>query len=132
MFRTSSKLQRAQRVHVACRIRIHSSEPATARVDTSTAMIIIILNNTTVLYVWKRRLVVCTSKRVCCMTIKVCDHVDLVYGYISILFTRPKGKRTTCDSREVEGDPSVQLYSGSVLVAHIDGTFSQRSCDAQY
>ena len=37
----------------------------------------------------------------------------------------------TCDSRQGEGDPSVQLYSGSVLVAHIDDTFSQRSCDVQ-
>ena len=27
---------------------------------------------------------------------------------------------------------TVQLYSGSVLVAHIDGTFSQRSFDVQY
>ena len=78
MFRTSSKLQRAKRVHVACRIRIHANEPTTARADTPTAMIIIILNNTTVLYVWKRRLEVCTSKTVCCTTVKVCDHVDLV------------------------------------------------------
>ena len=48
-----SKLQRAQRVHVACRIRIHANEPATAWADTPTAIIIIIilLNNTTVLYV---------------------------------------------------------------------------------
>ena len=30
MLRTSSKLQRAQRVHRACRIRIHANEPATA------------------------------------------------------------------------------------------------------
>ena len=30
MLRTSSKLQRAQRVHLACRIRIHANEPATA------------------------------------------------------------------------------------------------------
>ena len=78
MFRTSSELQRAQRVHVACRIRIHANEPSTVRTDTPTAMIIIILNNTTVLYVWKRRLEVCTSKTVCCTTVKVCDHVDLV------------------------------------------------------
>ena len=40
-----------------------------------------------------------------------------------MLFTRSQGKRTTCDCRQGEGDPSVQLYSGSVLVAHIDGTF---------
>ena len=78
MFRTSSKLQRAQRVHVAYRIRIHANEPATARADTPTAMIRIILNNTTVLYVWKRCLEVCTSKTVCCTTVKVCDFVDLV------------------------------------------------------
>ena len=45
--------QRAQRVHVACRIRIHANEAATAWADTPTAIIIIIiiLNNTTVLYV---------------------------------------------------------------------------------
>ena len=33
MLRTSSKLQRAQRVHLACRIRIHANEPATEWVD---------------------------------------------------------------------------------------------------
>ena len=33
MLRTSSKLQRAQRVHRECRIRIHANEPATARAD---------------------------------------------------------------------------------------------------
>ena len=51
MFRTSSKLQRAQRVHVLCRIRINANEPATAWADMPTAIIIIIMNNTTVLYV---------------------------------------------------------------------------------
>ena len=34
MIRTSSKLQRAQRVHRACRICIHANEPATAWADT--------------------------------------------------------------------------------------------------
>ena len=33
MLRTYSKLQRAQRVHRACRIRIHANEPATAWAD---------------------------------------------------------------------------------------------------
>ena len=33
MLRTSSKLQRAQRVHRACRIRIHANEPETAWAD---------------------------------------------------------------------------------------------------
>ena len=102
MLRSASKLQRAQREHVACRIRIHANQPATAWADTPTAIIIIII-------------ILSNTK-----------------GYISILFTRPRGKRTTCDCRLGEGDPSVQLYSGSVLVAHVDGTFSQRSCDAQY
>ena len=49
-----------------------------------------------------------------------------------MLFTRSQGKRTTCDCRQGEGNPSVQLYSGSVLVSHIDATFSHRSCDEQY
>ena len=30
MLRISSKLQRAQRMHQACRIRIHANEPVTA------------------------------------------------------------------------------------------------------
>ena len=33
MLRTSSKLQRAQREHRACRIRIHAHKPATAWED---------------------------------------------------------------------------------------------------
>ena len=33
MLRTPSKLQRAQRVNRACRIRIHANEPATAWAD---------------------------------------------------------------------------------------------------
>ena len=33
MLSTSSKLQRAQRLHRACRIRIHANEPATAWAD---------------------------------------------------------------------------------------------------
>ena len=49
-----------------------------------------------------------------------------------MFLTRSQGKRTTCDCQQGEGDPSVQLYSGSVLVANIDGTFSQRSFDEQY
>ena len=33
MLRTSSKLQRAQHVHRACRVFIHANEPATALAD---------------------------------------------------------------------------------------------------
>ena len=43
--------QRAQLLHVACRIRIHANEPLTVLADMPTAIIIIILNNTIVLYV---------------------------------------------------------------------------------
>ena len=48
MLRTSSKLQRAQRVHRECRIRIHANEPATAWAD---PLQINLVYNTTVLQV---------------------------------------------------------------------------------
>ena len=65
-------------------------------------------------------------------SVKLCERVDFVQWYIAIFSSRPKGKRTTRDCREGEGDPSVQLCSGSVLIAPIGGTFARRSCDAQY
>ena len=65
-------------------------------------------------------------------TVKLCESVDLVYWNIAIFSSRPQGKRTTRDCRKGEGDTSVQLYSGSVLIAPIGGTFAWRSCDAQY
>ena len=52
MFRTSSKLQRAQGVHRECRICIHANEPATAWTDTPR---LIKLYNTTVLQ-WTLRI----------------------------------------------------------------------------
>ena len=65
-------------------------------------------------------------------TVKLCERVDLVYWDIAIFSSRPHGKRTTRDCRKGEGDPSVQLYSGSVLISPIGGTFARRSYDAQY
>ena len=65
-------------------------------------------------------------------TVKLCERVDFVLWYIAIISSRPQGKRTTRDCRKGVGDPSVQLYSGSVLIAPFGGTFAQRSCDAQY
>ena len=47
-------------------------------------------------------------------TVKLCERVNLVKLYIAMLFSHPHGKRTTRDCRKGEGDPSVQLYSGSV------------------
>ena len=34
----------------------------------------------------------------------------------------------TRDCRKGEGDPSVQLYSGSVLIAHIGGQLTHEVC----
>ena len=65
-------------------------------------------------------------------TVKLCERVDLVKWYIAILSSRPQGKRTIRDCWKGEGDPSVQLYSESVLIAPIGGTFARRSCGAQY
>ena len=48
MLRTSSKLQRAKRVHRECHIRIHANEPATAWADPPQ---INLVYNTTVLQV---------------------------------------------------------------------------------
>ena len=65
-------------------------------------------------------------------TVKLCERVDLVQWYIDIFTSRPQGNRTTHDCRKGEGDPSVQLYSGSVLIDPIGGTFARRSYEAQY
>ena len=65
-------------------------------------------------------------------TVKLCERVDFVYWYIAIFSSRLQGKRTTRHCRKSEGDPSVQLYSGSVLISPIGGTFAWRSCDAQF
>ena len=64
-------------------------------------------------------------------TVKLCERVDLVQWYIVIFSSRPQEKRTRRDCRKGEGDPSVQLYSGSVLIDPIGGTFARRTCDAQ-
>ena len=65
-------------------------------------------------------------------TVKLCERVDLLSWYIDIFPSRPQGKRTTRDCRKGEKDPSMQLYSGSVLIAPIGGTFARRSCYEQY
>ena len=65
-------------------------------------------------------------------TVKLCERVGFVYWYIAIFSSRPQRIRTTRDCRKGEGDPSVQLYSGSVLIASIGGTYARRLCDAQY
>ena len=65
-------------------------------------------------------------------TVKLCERVYLVYWYIAIFSSRTQGKRTTRDCRKGEGNPSVQLYSESVLISLIGGIFARRSCDEQY
>ena len=58
-------------------------------------------------------------------TVKLCERVDLVQWYIAIFSSRPQGKRTTRECRKTQGDPCVQLYSGSVLIAPIGGTIAR-------
>ena len=43
-----------------------------------------------------------------------------------------KGNVRHVTAGKVRGTPFVQLYSGSVLITPIGGTFARRSCDAQY
>ena len=43
-----------------------------------------------------------------------------------------KGNVGHVTAGKVMGDSSVQLYSGSVLIASIGGSFARRSCDEQY
>ena len=65
-------------------------------------------------------------------TVKLCEHVHLVQPYIPMFFSRPQGKRTTCNCRKSEGDLFEKLYGRSALIAPINGTIAQRSCDHQY
>ena len=66
-------------------------------------------------------------------TVKFCEHVHLVLPYVPMFYSRPHRKRTTCIWRKREGgDFFVQLYGRSALIAPINGTVAQRSCDQQY
>ena len=65
-------------------------------------------------------------------TVKLCEHVHLVLPNVSMLFSRPQVKRMTVTAGKVSGDLFVQLYVRSALIAPIDGTVVQRSCDEQY
>ena len=50
-----------------------------------------------------------------------------------MFFSRPQEKLTTCKWRKIKGeDLFVQLYGRSALIAPINGTVAQRSCDQQY
>ena len=66
-------------------------------------------------------------------TVKLCDHVHLVYTYVPIFFSRPYEKRTTCNWRKSEGgNLFVQLYGRRALIATINVSVAQRSCDQKY
>ena len=65
-------------------------------------------------------------------TVKLCEHVHLVQPYVPMFLSRPQGKRTTCNCLKNEGGLFVQLYGRSALIAPINGTIAQRSCDQQY
>ena len=48
-----------------------------------------------------------------------------------MFFSRPEGKRTTCNCQKSGGDLFVQLYGRSALIAPINGTVAKRSCEQQ-
>ena len=50
-----------------------------------------------------------------------------------MFFSRPQGKRTTCNWRKSEcEDLFVQSYGRNALIVPINGTVAQRLCDQQY
>ena len=50
-----------------------------------------------------------------------------------MFISRPQVKRTTCNCQKSEGgELFVQLYGRSALIAPINGTVAQRSCEQQY
>ena len=65
-------------------------------------------------------------------TVKLCESVDLVQWYIPCFRYVRKGNVGHVTAGKVKRDASMQLYSGSVLIAPIGGTFARRSYDAQY
>ena len=65
-------------------------------------------------------------------TVKLCEHVHSVQPYIPMFFSRPQGNVRHVTAGKVRGDLFVQLYGRSALIAPINGTIAQRSCDQQY
>ena len=63
---------------------------------------------------------------------QLCEHVDLMKWYIPKLSSRHKGNVGHVTAGKVRRNAPLQLYSGSVLIASIGGTFARRSCDKQY
>ena len=48
---------------------------------------------------------------------KLCEHVHLVYQYVSMFFSRPQGKSTRCNCRKSEGGTS--SYNCMIEVQHV-------------
>ena len=65
-------------------------------------------------------------------TVKLCEHVHLVQPYVPMFYNVHKGKVRHVTAGKVRGDLFVQLYGRSALIAPINGTIAQRSCDQQY
>ena len=113
----------AQRVHRASRIRIHANEPATAWADPPDNLVY----NTTVLTGIERGAFRLVDQKWYARGPSNFVNVWIWCSVHAMFSSRPQGKRTTRDCRKGEGDPSEQLYSGSVLIAPIGGTFARRS-----
>ena len=65
-------------------------------------------------------------------TVKLCERVDFMFGTFLCFHHVSNGNVGHVTTRKVREDASVELYSGSVLIASIGGTFARRSCDKQY
>ena len=64
-------------------------------------------------------------------TVKLCESVDWCSCTLPYFPNVRKVYVRHVTAGEVRGTPP-QLYSGSVLIDPIGGTFARRSCDAQY
>ena len=65
-------------------------------------------------------------------TVKLCEHVYLVQPYVPMFSHVHKGNVRHVTDGKVRGDLFVQLYGRSALIARINGTIAQRSCDQQH
>ena len=66
-------------------------------------------------------------------TVKLCEHIHLVQRRTFPCFSHVhKGNVRHVTAGKVRGDLFVQLYGRSALIAPINGTIAQRSCDQQY
>ena len=65
-------------------------------------------------------------------TVKLCEQIHLLRGTFLCFSHVLKGSVRHVTAGKVRWDLFVQLYGRSALIAPINGTVAQRSCDVQY